>query len=79
MQNGFETLRLHANMNQGRRETCVEDYAHDQLVIEPVHANPHGQYDYVYSSNEENPSWLIEDTNKNNKEDRNMLENLPCD
>jgi hypothetical protein len=31
----------------------------------------------VYSSNEENPSWLIEDTNRNNKKDRNMLENLP--
>jgi hypothetical protein len=42
MQNGFETLGLHANMNQESRKTCVEDYAHDQLVIEPVHANPRG-------------------------------------
>jgi hypothetical protein len=47
----LETLGLRANMNQGRREARVEDDACGQSVIELVHANPYGQYNYEYSSN----------------------------
>jgi hypothetical protein len=37
-------------MNQERREARVEDDACGQSVIELVHANPYGQYNYEYSS-----------------------------
>jgi hypothetical protein len=46
-------------MNWGRKETRVGDDARDQLVPEPVRANPHGQYDYRYSSDEEDRAKVI--------------------
>ena len=47
----LETLELRANMNQERREARVEDDDCGQSVVELVHANPYGQYNYEYSSN----------------------------
>lgn len=55
----LETLGLHTNMNQGRREACTKDDARSQPVNEPAHANPHGQYDYKYSSNEEDRGKVV--------------------
>ena len=49
----LETLGLRANMNYGGREACTKDDARSQPVNEPAHANPRGQYDYEYSSDEE--------------------------
>jgi hypothetical protein len=37
-------------MNQERREARVEDDDCGQSVVELVHANPYGQYNYEYSS-----------------------------
>ena len=41
----LEALGFCANMNQGRREACAVDEAHDQPVLELIRANPLGQYD----------------------------------
>jgi hypothetical protein len=40
-------------MNRGRREACTKGDTHGQPVIQPVHANSHGHYEYEYSSDEE--------------------------
>jgi len=55
----FEALGLCANMNMGKREVNAENDARGQLVIKPICANPHGQYDYEYSSNDEDLFWLM--------------------
>lgn len=49
----FKALWLLVNMNRGRREACAGDDSHGQPFIEPVRANPCSQYDYEYSSGEE--------------------------
>jgi hypothetical protein len=72
----LEALGLHANMNRGRREARIGDDACCQLVIERVHANPRGQYDYGYSYDEEYLFWLIGSINKNFKEERNAFGDL---
>ncbi|KAG6779359.1 hypothetical protein POTOM_015736 [Populus tomentosa] len=49
-----EKLRqVKAVLEEGRREACTKDDARSQPVNEPAHANPRGQYDYEYSSDEE--------------------------
>jgi len=73
----FEVLGLCANMNMGKREANAENDARGQLVIKPICANPHGQYDYEYSSNDEDLFWLMWGINKNSKEKRNVLKDLP--
>ena len=42
----LEALRLRTNMNWGGRQACVGVDVRGQPVIEPVRANPRGQYDY---------------------------------
>jgi len=59
-------------MNWGRKETRVGDDVRDQLVPEPVHANPHGQYDYGYSSDEEHQAKVV----GNNKYDQDYCMNV---
>lgn len=49
----FKALWLLVNMNRGRREACAGDDSRGQPFIELVRANPRGQYDYKYSSGEE--------------------------
>ncbi|KAF9673296.1 hypothetical protein SADUNF_Sadunf10G0009400 [Salix dunnii] len=63
-----KALRLHTNMNRGKRKAHDGNEAHNQPLSEPIHANPNGQYDYRYSYDEEDPFWLIEGTNNNHKE-----------
>ncbi|KAG6777664.1 hypothetical protein POTOM_017490 [Populus tomentosa] len=49
-----EKLRqVKAVLEEGRREACTKDDSRSQTVNEPAHANPCGQYDYEYSSDEE--------------------------
>ncbi|KAG6737413.1 hypothetical protein POTOM_058933 [Populus tomentosa] len=74
----LKALGLHADMNRGRREACVEDDTCCQLVIERVRANPRGQYDYGYSYDEEYLFWLIGSINRNFKE-RNAFGDLTLD
>lgn len=49
----FKALWLLVNMNRGRREACAGDDSRGQPFIEPVCANPRGQYDCEYSFGEE--------------------------
>ena len=72
----LEALRLRASMNQERREAHNGDDIRSQLVFEPVHANPRGQYDYEYSFDKKDLFWLMGDTYKNCKEKRNMFKDL---
>ncbi|KAG6771823.1 hypothetical protein POTOM_023215 [Populus tomentosa] len=55
----FKALWLLVNMNRGRREACAGDDSHGQPFIEPVRANPCSQYDYEYSSGEEDREMLM--------------------
>ena len=56
----LKALRLHTNMNWEKREAHTRDDACDQPVIEPVHANPRGQYEYGYSFDEEDHGKVTE-------------------
>jgi hypothetical protein len=62
----FKALRFRTNMNREIREAHVEDEAHNQPVIEPIHANLCSQYDYEYSFNED-LFWLMGGINRNRK------------
>ena len=59
-------------MNRGRRKTRVRDEARGQPIIGPVHANPLGQNHYGTSSDED-LLWLMGGTNRNLKQEKNVL------
>ena len=68
----FKALRFRTNMNREIREAHVEDEAHNQPVIEPIHANLCSQYDYEYSFNED-LFWLMGGINRNRKKNWTCL------
>jgi hypothetical protein len=49
----LKALELRPNMNRGRRDASVGDDIRGQPIRELVRANPRGQYDYRYSSDDE--------------------------
>ncbi|KAF9668463.1 hypothetical protein SADUNF_Sadunf14G0006200 [Salix dunnii] len=71
-----DSSRVAHDHERKRRYACVRDDARGQHNPKPILANPHGQYDYGYASNED-LFWLMRGTNKNCNEERNILKDLP--
>ncbi|KAF9686038.1 hypothetical protein SADUNF_Sadunf03G0116800 [Salix dunnii] len=59
--------RVAQKHEHGRREARTGDEAYDQPITKLIRPNPHGHYDYGYSTNED-LFWHMECTNTNHKE-----------